>query len=66
MAVPVTTLGLNVGQNQYDVVATTGTATPAQQIQITFDTSHVTIQQAALIAMLELQNYIISRGWPVA
>lgn len=66
MAVPTLTLGLNVPQTQYDVVATVGTGTPAEQIQVIFATDSVTTQQQALLALLQIENYIISRGWPVA
>lgn len=65
MSNAITTLGLNVPQNQYDIVRTTGTATSAQQIQVIFNTDAVITQQAALLALEEVERYIISRGWPV-
>ncbi len=66
MAVPTTTLGINVGQHTQDIVATTGTGTPAQQVQIIIATDSVTEQQMLIDALEYLTDYVIGKGWPVA
>ena len=66
MTVATLTLGVNVGQHTQDVVATTGTGTPAQQIQIVVDTTHCTEQQMLIDALEYLTDYVIGKGWPVA
>lgn len=59
------TIGVNVGQNEYDIVETAGTGSPAQQMQFIVNADVVTEQSWAYLALDMFKNYIVRQGWPL-
>lgn len=59
------TIGVNVGQNEYDIVESAGTGSPAQQMQFIVNADVVTEQDWAYIALDMFKNYIVRKGWPL-
>jgi hypothetical protein len=59
------TVGVNVGQNEYDIVESAGTGSPAQNIQLIVNADVVTEQMWAYQALDMFKNYIVRMGWPL-
>ena len=59
------TIGVNVGQNEYDIVESAGTGSPAQQMQFIVNADVVTEQMWAYQALQMFENYIVRKGWPL-
>jgi len=61
----IVTIGVNVGQNEYDIVEVSGTGSPAQQMQFIVNKDVVTEQMWAYQALDMFKNYIVRKGWPL-
>jgi len=59
------TIGLNVGENEYNIVEAASTGTISQQMQFIVNADVVTEQAWAYLALDMFKNYIVRKGWPL-